>query len=158
MSNRIPTCKSFHGTMTPSVLMNITQARDYIHSLPKTSQVPFSSLFPHASSQAIELLSQMLCFEPARRISCEQALSHAYLQDWRDLADEPVCEGVSYPPSIQYFKVNTLFGQTIDVQFDEDDSIEGVKKLIVEEVNRFRAEVRAQTGAEGQISAFLSDM
>lgn len=37
----------------------------------------------------------MLCFDPAKRISCEQALNHPYLQVWHDPADEPVCETVS---------------------------------------------------------------
>jgi hypothetical protein len=33
--------------------------------------------------------------------------------------------------------------QKFDFFFEEEDSIEGMKKLIVEEVNLFRAEVRA---------------
>jgi mitogen-activated protein kinase 7 len=37
----------------------------------------------------------MLCFDPAKRISCEQALNHPYLQVWHDPADEPICETVS---------------------------------------------------------------
>jgi len=37
----------------------------------------------------------MLCFDPAKRISCEQALNHPYLQVWHDPADEPVCDAVS---------------------------------------------------------------
>jgi hypothetical protein len=34
-------------------------------------------------------------------------------------------------------------GQKFDFFFEEEDSIEGMKKLIVEEVNLFRSEVRA---------------
>jgi mitogen-activated protein kinase 7 len=37
----------------------------------------------------------MLCFDPAKRISCEAALNHPYLQVWHDPADEPVCDTVS---------------------------------------------------------------
>lgn len=37
----------------------------------------------------------MLCFDPAKRISCEQALNHPYLQVWHDPADEPICDTVS---------------------------------------------------------------
>ncbi|KAJ7667897.1 WD40-repeat-containing domain protein, partial [Mycena polygramma] len=101
-----------------------------VHIKPR---VPFSTLFPHANPLAIDLLSQMLCFDPAKRISCEQALAHPYLQVWHDPADEPMCEA----------KFN--FG------FEEEDSIEGMKKLIVDEVNSFRTEVRAQARAVGQI-------
>jgi serine/threonine protein kinase len=58
-------------------------------------------LFPQANPLAIDLLSQMLCFDPAKRISCEQALNHPYLQVWHDPADEPICDTVSpqYPVS-----------------------------------------------------------
>ncbi|KAJ6602158.1 kinase-like domain-containing protein [Mycena sp. CBHHK59/15] len=108
-------------------------AQDYIRSLPIKPRVPFSTLFPHANPLAIDLLSQMLCFDPAKRISCEQALAHPYLQVWHDPADEPVCES------------------KFDFGFEEEDSIEGMKKLIVDEVNSFRTEVRAQARAAGQI-------
>ena len=41
--------------------------------------------------------------------------------------------------------------QKFDFSFEEEDSIDGMKKLIVAEVNAFRAEVRAQARAAGQI-------
>jgi mitogen-activated protein kinase 7 len=63
--------------------------------LPIKPRVPFATLFPQANPDAIDLLSQLLCFDPAKRISCEQALAHPYLQVWHDPADEPACESVS---------------------------------------------------------------
>jgi len=39
--------------------------------------------------------------------------------------------------------------QKFDFGFEEEDTIEGMKKLIVEEVNSFRAEVRMQARAAG---------
>lgn len=41
--------------------------------------------------------------------------------------------------------------QKFDFSFEEEDSIDGMKKLIVDEVNSFRAEVRAHARAAGQI-------
>lgn len=41
--------------------------------------------------------------------------------------------------------------QTFDFGFEEEDSIEGMKKLIVEEVKSFRTEVRNQAKASTQI-------
>lgn len=73
----------------------ITQAQDYIRSLPIKPRVAFGTLYPHANPLAIDLLQQMLCFDPAKRISCEAALNHPYLQVWHDPADEPICETVS---------------------------------------------------------------
>ncbi|KAJ7076871.1 kinase-like domain-containing protein [Mycena belliarum] len=123
------------GTPSEDTLRRVgsPRAQDYIRSLPIKPRVPFSTLFPHANPLAIDLLSQMLCFDPAKRISCEQALAHPYLQVWHDPADEPMCEA------------------KFDFGFEEEDSIEGMKKLIVDEVNSFRTEVRAQARAAGQV-------
>ncbi len=41
--------------------------------------------------------------------------------------------------------------QKFDFGFEEEDSIDGMKKLIIDEVNSFRVEVRAQARAAGQI-------
>jgi len=102
------------------------RAQDYIRSLPIKPRIPFNSLYPHANPLAIDLLGQMLCFDPAQRISCEDALKHPYLQVWHDPNDEPVCE------------------KKFDFGFEEEDTIEGMKKLIVAEVAQFRQEVRGQ--------------
>ena len=76
-------------------LLQILQAQDYIRSLPIKPRVPFQTLFPRANPLAIDLLSQLLNFDPAKRITCEQALNHPYLAVWHDPADEPVCPTVS---------------------------------------------------------------
>jgi len=102
------------------------RAQDYIRSLPIKPRIPFNSLYPHANPLAIDFLGQMLCFDPAQRISCEDALKHPYLQVWHDPNDEPVCE------------------KKFDFGFEEEDTIEGMKKLIVDEVAAFRREVRGQ--------------
>jgi mitogen-activated protein kinase 7 len=70
------------------------QAQEYIRSLPIKKRVPFEESFPHASALAIDLLVKMLTFDPAVRISCEQALEHPYLAAWHDPTDEPVCPTV----------------------------------------------------------------
>lgn len=48
------------------------------------------------------------------------------------------------------YVLQSHIGQKFDFGFEEEDSIEGMKKLIVQEVNEFRAEVRAQARAAGQ--------
>ncbi|KAF8448677.1 kinase-like domain-containing protein [Boletus edulis BED1] len=123
------------GTPSEDTLRRVgsPRAQDYIRSLPIKPRVPFATLYPHANPLAIDLLSQLLCFDPAKRISCEQALNHPYLQVWHDPADEPICEA------------------KFDFSFEEEDSIEGMKKLIVEEVTSFRKEVRGQARAPGQM-------
>ncbi|KAM7537569.1 hypothetical protein Aperf_G00000066742 [Anoplocephala perfoliata] len=43
----------------------------------------FYSLSPDVSSPAVDLISSMLCFNPKARITAEEALSHAYLEEAR---------------------------------------------------------------------------
>lgn len=81
---------------------------------------------------ALDLLGKMLCFDPAKRISCEEALNHPYLAVWHDPADEPACE--------------TPF----DFSFEDEDAVDGMKRLIAETVQSFRAEVRGQASAHAK--------
>lgn len=92
----------------------------------------------------------MLNFDPMKRISCEQALNHPYFAVWHDPADEPVCPSVSVQ-SMMVVPPRAKHAQTFDFGFEEEDSIEGMKKLIVEEVKSFRTEVRNQAKASTQI-------
>ena len=46
-------------------------------------------MYPSCSSQAIHLVSQMLMFDPSKRITVEQALEHPYLASLHDSSDEP---------------------------------------------------------------------
>lgn len=88
------------GTPSEDTLRRVgsPRAQDYIRSLPIKPRIPFSTLYPQANPLAIDLLSKMLTFDPAKRISCEQALAHPYLAVWHDLSDEPVCDAVSDLP------------------------------------------------------------
>jgi len=128
----------------------VQQAQDYIRSLPIKPRISFSLLYPRANPLAIDLLTQMLQFDPIRRISCEQAVTHPYFTVWHDPADEPSCPSVScwISNSIRPETQSSL--QTFDFSFEEEDSIEGMKKLIVEEVRSFRREVRNQARASTQ--------
>lgn len=79
------------------VLLSTTsslKAQDYIRSLPIRPRVPFTQMFPHANPLALDLLAKMLNFDPAKRITCDQALEHPYLAVWHDPTDEPVCPTV----------------------------------------------------------------
>lgn len=126
------------------------QAQDYIRSLPIKPRIPFSTLYPHANPLAIDLLSQLLTFDPAKRISCEQALNHPYFAVWHEPSDEPVCDTVSTISFAPRELTRYALTQPFDFGFEEEDSIEGMKKLIVQQVNSFRALVRSQARAAGQ--------
>eukprot|EP00735_Rhodelphis_limneticus_P015118 TRINITY_DN9278_c0_g1::TRINITY_DN9278_c0_g1_i1::g.13289::m.13289 TRINITY_DN9278_c0_g1::TRINITY_DN9278_c0_g1_i1::g.13289 ORF type:complete len:471 (+),score=49.41,sp/P42525/ERK1_DICDI/60.68/3e-153,Pkinase/PF00069.20/1.4e-75,Pkinase_Tyr/PF07714.12/1.3e-34,Kdo/PF06293.9/7.8e-07,Kinase-like/PF14531.1/1.5e+02,Kinase-like/PF14531.1/0.048 TRINITY_DN9278_c0_g1_i1:124-1413(+) len=67
-------------------------ARDYLKSLPFKPKIPFETLFPNASKEAIDLLEGMLKFNPHERLTVEEALRHPYLASLHDPEDEPVAE------------------------------------------------------------------
>lgn len=83
-------------------------------------------MYPAANPLALDLLEKMLEFDPALRITCDQALQHPYLSVWHDPQDEPICP--------------TKF----DFGFENVDDIEGMKHLILREVASFREEVRGR--------------
>lgn len=85
------------------------RARGYLENLPKKSKVPFDRIFPDADPMgtlqsrgscfidflicyywiiALDLLDKMLTFNPNKRITVEQALSHPYLSQYYDPEDE----------------------------------------------------------------------
>jgi mitogen-activated protein kinase 7 len=96
----------------------------YIRSLPIKPRIKFKSLYPQATPLALDLLEKMLCFDPARRITCQEALEHPYFSVWHDPVDEPSCE------------------VPFDFGFEREDSTNGMRDLIVEEVRSFRNLVR----------------
>jgi len=85
---------------TPSLddfyAINSPRSREYIRALPFRKRTPFSLLFPRANPLAIDLMEKCLTFNPARRITVEQALAHPYLEPYHDPLDEPVAEPI--PP------------------------------------------------------------
>lgn len=109
------------------------RAQQYIKSLPYKPPVPFEQLYPDANPLALDLLRRLLAFDPSERISCDEALRHPYLAVWHDPADEPVC------------------ASKFDFSFEQVDDIEGMKKLILNEVISFRREVRLQAQARQQM-------
>jgi len=91
----------------------------------------FPSLFPNANPDALDLLDRMLAFDPSRRISVEQALEHPYLAIWHDASDEPDCP------------------TTFDFDFEVVEEVPEMRKMILDEVYRFRQLVRTVPGAGG---------
>ncbi|RKO83320.1 kinase-like domain-containing protein [Blyttiomyces helicus] len=79
------------GTPDDATLKRIgsERAQLYIRSLPKTKKVPWAKLYPKASPVALDLLEKLLTFDPAARITVEEALGHPYLEAYHDVEDEP---------------------------------------------------------------------
>ncbi|KAG0218994.1 kinase-like domain-containing protein [Mortierella sp. GBAus27b] len=97
------------------------RAQAYIRSLPRMPKIPFSQLYPRATPLALDLLEKLLDFDPASRITVEQALGHPYLAAYHEEDDEPVHDHI------------------FDFAFERVDKIEDMKKLIAQEVMSFKA-------------------
>ena len=68
---------------------------------------------------ALNLLEKLLTFDPALRISVEEALGHEYLASYHDADDEPV-----HP-------------KLFDFSFESVETIDEMKKMIADEVVQF---------------------
>jgi len=114
------------GTPNEETLSRIgsPRAQEYVRNLPFMAKKPFPSLFPHANPDALDLLDRMLAFDPSSRISVAQALEHPYLHIWHDPTDEPDCP------------------TTFNFDFEVIDEVGEMRKMILEEVYRFRQLVR----------------
>ncbi|KAF8916932.1 MAPK protein hog1, partial [Dissophora ornata] len=66
----------------------------FVQSLPKREKIPLSTKFPNTDPVALDLLEKMLVFDPKKRMTAEDALSHEYLEPYHDPDDEPVASEV----------------------------------------------------------------
>ena len=63
--------------------------RTFMRQLPSTRGKDFNELFRGANEHAIDLIKKMLTFDPARRITIDQALAHPYMERLHFEDDEP---------------------------------------------------------------------
>ncbi len=66
------------GTPTPTDWPAMASLPDYVPFPAAPPPQPLGTIFTAASGDAIDLLGRMLAFDPARRITAREALSHAY--------------------------------------------------------------------------------
>ncbi|KAJ4770431.1 Mitogen-activated protein kinase [Rhynchospora pubera] len=71
------------------------KARKFIESLPYTPPMPLQELYPAANPLAIDLLKQMLVFDPSQRIKVEEALAHPYIAHLHKLTNDQPADEVS---------------------------------------------------------------
>ena len=64
--------------------------RSYVQSLPFTQKVPWTELYPNSDPNALDILEQLLKFNPAKRINAVEGLAHPYIEQYYDPLDEPV--------------------------------------------------------------------
>lgn len=82
------------GSPSPEDLAAIPNAksRRYVESLGHKPRVSFQEKYPRASPDAIDLLDNLLEFNPSKRCSAEEALKHPFLAEYHDPLDEPTAD------------------------------------------------------------------
>ncbi|GJR38526.1 mitogen-activated protein kinase 3 [Tanacetum coccineum] len=81
------------GTPTKADLCFIKNedAMRYLSQLPRHPRKSLLKTFPHVNPSTSDLVEKMLTFDPAKRITVEEALAHPYLERLHDDDDEPIC-------------------------------------------------------------------
>ncbi|KAK1398491.1 Mitogen-activated protein kinase [Heracleum sosnowskyi] len=67
------------------------ESRRAILQLPQHPRLSLRRLYPQVHPLAIDLVDKMLTFDPSKRITVVEALSHPYLARLHDVDDEPIC-------------------------------------------------------------------
>jgi len=125
------------GTPTPDELAVIEneQAVNYITGLrhkdsgsrPQTAAARLKALFPKAEPLLVDLLADLLQFDPAKRPTAAQALEHPYLAAYRDAPEEDL-------PTPE-----------IEMHFEKQNpSKDELRNLVWEEVVRYHPDLRGR--------------
>ena len=82
------------GSPTAEDLAFITnqQAKEFVGKLAKRTKQSFSSLFTKSNPVALDLLSKMLIFNPRKRYTVEQCISHPYFEGLHNPEEEPISD------------------------------------------------------------------
>ena len=104
------------GTPPPSDFSHLDKGTvDHIHrNCPRTEPKDFSSLYPGATPEALDLLTRTLAFSPERRISVAQALEHAVVRPIRrpELEQDSTCP-MSSDVEVAHEQKDILMGYVI---------------------------------------------
>ena len=67
------------------------RAKTFLAGMTSCSKAEWKTMFPTASDPSLDLLDNLLQFNPAKRLTAVQALSHCYMAELHEPSDEPEC-------------------------------------------------------------------
>ena len=96
---------------------------------PTHSRNRLLSRFPKAEADAVDLLYKLLAFDPSKRITVKEALSHPWLHEYHATSSEPSCANP--------------FDFSWEAMYDLSDK-QTLRKLFVHEMINFRQQSMAE--------------
>jgi len=69
------------GTPNEDVWHGVTELPEFQPTFPQHPAQPLSKLFPNLESEGIDLMEKMLHYEPEKRVSAKNALTHPYFNN-----------------------------------------------------------------------------
>lgn len=78
----------YHALKTHTNIFN-NKAWDFFNSSVQYSKTPFTEVYPNANIEALDLVDELLKYDPSERLSAEAALNHPYLRMFHLPEDEP---------------------------------------------------------------------
>lgn len=72
------------GTPTVKNWPSIVELPDYCPDIPKYEKQPWEQIVPNLDPLGVDLLSKLLVYDPEKRITAKQAMSHPYFDDLND--------------------------------------------------------------------------
>lgn len=116
-------------------------SKNYVKNLPAIKPQSFSDVFKNAEPNLIDLLEKLLVFNPAKRLTAEQALAHPFLQEFflkEDVLKFPFKEKT--PEDEQSLASYYQFEKELDdgSEKSNEEIIEWGCKLIQEEIKRYQ--------------------
>lgn len=118
------------GTPSPEDMEFVTNenARHFIRTLKPARPKDWRRMFPDANPQAVDLMDKMLKFNPADRISVDEALAHPYLADLLEDLDNHKVECKDFDFSFERLNLSKR---------------DPIQALMYEEIRHFRPNIPA---------------
>lgn len=108
------------GTPSDDDILSIpnAKARDKVLRMPKRHAKPLEMVIRNANPIALDLLKNLLVFNPDKRMTVEQALNHPYLSALHFADDEPSCSPISMF-DFEFEKLQLNMKEFKDLIYDE---------------------------------------